>query len=144
MPINHSRNALLAKVHLAPKELGLDEDTRRAIQKELTGKDSAARMSVAELERLVRHYRSLGWRPRGRGGRPRATAQVRMIRALWHELAEAGVVRAPEGRREKALRAWVKRQTGVSAPEWLTPEQASAVIEMLKKWCARVGAEAER
>ena len=138
------RRGLLAKVHLAPKELWIDDDLRRAIQKELTGKESAAQMSVAELERLVRHYRRLGWRPRGRGGRPRATPQVRMIRALWHELAEAGVVRAPEGRREKALRAWVQRQTGVSAPEWLTPEQASAVIEMLKKWCARVGVEVER
>ena len=138
------RKGLLAKVHLAPKELGIDDETRRAIQVQLTGKESAARMTVPELERLVRHYRRLGWRPKGRGGRPRATAQVRMIRALWHELAEAGVVRASEGKREKALRAWVRRMTGVSAPEWLTPEQASHVIEALKQWRARVGAAEER
>lgn len=57
--------------------------------------------------------------------------QSRKIRALWLEMADAGIVR---DRSEQALARWVKRETGVSALRWLSNEQASHVIEKLKKW----------
>jgi len=39
----------------------------------------------------------------------------------------------------KALDAFVKRQAGVEALEWLTPEGANKGIEALKSWRARGG-----
>ncbi len=47
------------------------------------------------------------------------------------EMAAAGIVR---DRSEQALARWVKRETGISALRWLSNEQASGVIEKLKKW----------
>lgn len=60
--------------------------------------------------------------------------QSKKIRALWLEMAAAGVVRDSS---EQALALWVKRETGISALRWLSNEQASSVIEKLKKWQRR-------
>lgn len=131
------RRALLAKAHLAAKDLGLDEEARRAVQVGVTGRESCGAMSVAELELLLAHYRARGWRPKGKAPAPLPTGnpRSRKIRALWGELGRAGAVRA-EGR-EAALRAFCRRMTQVDAPEWLTPEQAGVVIEALKAWLGR-------
>ncbi|MEW6490730.1 MAG: regulatory protein GemA [Thermodesulfobacteriota bacterium] len=138
------RRALIAKAHLAAAQLGLDEETRRAVQAQVTGHASCAGMSVPELERLLTHYRGKGWtaRPSGaaRAQRQAAFPQARLIRALWLELRDLGELRdASEG----ALRSYVRRITGVAALEWLAkePQKARQVIETLKKWIARVQRE---
>jgi hypothetical protein len=46
-------------------------------------------------------------------------------------MAAAGVIRDNS---ELALARWVKRETGVDGLHWLNSEQASSVIEKLKKW----------
>lgn len=135
---------LIAKAHLAAKELGLDADTRRAVQRAVTGHESCAAMSVPELETLLAHYRAKGWRPKpARAARAKTLAsapQHKKIRALWLSLADAGAV---HHRDEGALRAYVKRQTGIGALEWLPVRDAGQVIEALKKWCHRVGVEVQ-
>lgn len=137
-----NRRALLAKAHLAAKDLGLDADTRRAVQLQVTGVESCGEMGIAQLEKLLAHYRAKGWRPKpGRAAKAKKLAsapQAKMIRALWLTLADAGAVRSRE---ENALRHYVKRNTGIGALEWLSVHDANRVIEGLKSWCARVGAE---
>lgn len=44
------RRALIAKIKIAQKELGLDDDTYRAVLERVTGKRSCADMDVSELE----------------------------------------------------------------------------------------------
>lgn len=55
------RRALLAKVHIAKKELGLDDGLYRAILKEEFGVESAADLRVEELEQLVRRFEEKGF-----------------------------------------------------------------------------------
>lgn len=62
-------------------------------------------------------------------------AQSKKIRALWLDMAETGIVKNPS---EAALAAYVKRLTGVDTLQWLSTEQASTVIETLKKWQKRM------
>lgn len=60
------RKRLIALAHLAAARLGLDEETRRAVQRAVTGVDSCAKMDVAALQRLIRHYQQKGaevWLP---------------------------------------------------------------------------------
>lgn len=59
---------------------------------------------------------------------------------LVHELRERIVAtdRVVRDASDKALRSFVQRQTGVKALEWLSTEQATAVIEALKAWHKRV------
>jgi hypothetical protein len=125
----------LAKIHVARKQLALEEDSYRAILERTTGKSSAAAMSEAERGRVLAEFERLGFRAQpGRKGRP---PHVKKIYALWGELQSRGaVVSGPRG--AAALRAFVRRQTGASAPEFLPPDKAASVTEALKSWIDRV------
>lgn len=132
-----SRRRLIAMVHIARGDLGLDEDTYRDILERVTGKRSAAELTVGELGLVVDALRERGFTPK-RTGQRSGKAHVRKVWALWGQLERAGRLREP-GR--ASCRSFVERMTGVTDPEWLTPEQANVVIEALKAWLRRpVGA----
>lgn len=132
-----NRRGLLAMVHIARKDLGLDEDSYRDMLEAVAGVRSASELDDAALLRVVENCKRLGWVPRAPKERRSDAPQVRMIWALWHEMSAAGIVRSPTS---AGLRAFVRSQTGVSDPEWLSPEQAGLIIEALKAWRARKGA----
>ncbi len=62
MDSRDSRRGLLAKVHIARKDLGLSEEEYRAILRELFGTGSAAQLSERQLGALVAHFLHRGWR----------------------------------------------------------------------------------
>ncbi len=131
---------LLAKIHIAKKELALDEATYRAILSRVTGCDSAKGLAVGKLISVLDEFKRLGWAPpsRGRAGDRRMGdgIQEAKIRALWLALWNLGAVEDPS---EAALGAYVKRIGGVDAPRFLRPAGARRVIETLKQWGARGG-----
>ncbi|MFZ5659159.1 MAG: gp16 family protein [Pseudomonadota bacterium] len=134
-----SRKADLAKIHLAIKELGWDDDTYRTVLWTIARVRSAADLDAKGRHKLISHLKSKGWRPKpSRGTTKRKLAddgQSKKIRALWLHLHSIGGVRNPS---EAALGAFVKRMTGTDALQWLSTEKAGKVIEELKKWVARV------
>lgn len=129
-----SRRTMLACVHIARKDLGLDEGAYREVVSRVSGGrcSSAGDLTERELERMIASFKARGWR----GGAPKrsGSAHVRKIWALWGDMCRKGVVREPT---RAALRAFVTRMTDVGDPEWLTPAQAIVVIEALKAWQAR-------
>ena len=54
-----NRSPMLAKVHIAKKELALDQDAYRAVLKAAAGKDSAAGMTERELEAVLTEMQRL-------------------------------------------------------------------------------------
>lgn len=145
-PVTHDqRRKDLAAIHLMAGQLGMDTaDRSDGSEYRATLWAVACKHSAAELDwrgrKLVReHFEGL-LKARGikrPAPQPRKLAddpQSRKIRALWLELHAAGKVRNSS---ESALAAFVKRQTKVEALQWLSAQQASAVIEDLKKWLAR-------
>ena len=129
----------LAAIHMGRKALGLGEEEYRALLMSVAGKASSGDMSEAERQRVVLRMRELGYQPASRASRPRTQRppHIRLVYALWGELQTRGaVVKGPRG--AKALRAWVSRQTGVSAPEFLTVEQGQKCAEALKLWIRRI------
>lgn len=137
-----ARRANLAKIHLAKKALCLDDATYRAVLQRVCGRDSAADVDYAGHLKLLAEFRRLGWSPAAKTPkRPSVkTPQQRKLRLLWLRLIEAGAVRSTE---ESALLHFVKKRTGVERLEWLTAAQAGALIESLKAWGKRVGADVE-
>lgn len=127
----------LAKIHIAKKQLAMDDDAYRAMLKSVAGVESAKSLSLSGVSKVLAHLKRCGFKPIAKKqSRPLADdAQSRKIRALWLELHQSGAVRNPA---ESALAQFVKRQTGVAALQWLTVEQASAVIEDLKQWQKRL------
>ena len=103
---------------------------------------SATTMSIAQLSTAVEEMKRLGFKVKHRQDTSRRKlaedAQSKKIRALWLEMHNQGIVRDPS---EASLNAYVKRLTGVEALQWLSTEQASGVIEALKKWRRRCSNE---
>lgn len=127
-------SALLAKLHIAKKQLALADAEYRGVLHRVTGKASAAALSVPELTAVLSEFERLGFK--GVRKPTKRAPHVRKVYALWGELQTRGaVVRGPRG--AGALRAFVRRQAGVAAPEFLTPEQSASVIEALKSWIDR-------
>jgi phage gp16-like protein len=123
------RRPLLARVHVARKELALEESSYRAILGRVTGCRSAGDLTVRQLKAVLVEFQRLGLKPHRK---PSGKAHVRKIFALWASMKP----HLTDPSRD-ALRAFVARQTGVGDPEWLTPAQANKVTEGLKAWRQR-------
>ncbi len=135
-----NRLRLIKLIHVARRELGMDDDTYRLLlsgMKGLGGATSTANLSVPNLYRVLEQLKQRGFKVRpSKKQRPLAADdQSKKIRALWLALHGAGEVRDPS---EEALGKFVMKMTGVQALQWLSGEQASQVIENLKKWQRRV------
>ncbi len=132
MAASEARRALLARAHIARKEMALSDDSYRAILLRITGCESAAACSDAQLTAVIGEFTRLGWKPKHR--RPKsAHPHVRLVWALWRDMKPL----LRDGS-DAALRRFVQRQAGVADPEWLGADGARKVIEGLKQWRRRL------
>lgn len=131
------RKQLIQLIHVAKSKLALDEETYRAMLLRIGGKNSSAELSVPKLVLVLEYLKNSGFTVNSKkstrleSGDP----QSRMIRGLWLQLANMGVVRNAS---EAALAAFVERMTKVAALQWLSTAQASHMIEHLKEWRQRI------
>lgn len=136
------RNGLIAKIHIAKKDLGFDDDIYRTVLHSVTQKESCGVMNNRELESVYSHLKTLGAgaqkkAPARAGERKMDWAdQSRKIRALWLNLYHLGALSDPS---EEALCGFVERMTGIKALQWLYPEAADKAIKALRGWLERVG-----
>lgn len=150
-----ARRRELAKIHIARKYLHLDEDTYRQVIRDIGGavSGSSADLNPLGRARVLKHLQSKGWKSKRRPAEKRSAnsgeilasaLQVAMIRSVWIQMAEAGVI---ENRTEQGLRAWVKsssrryhpNKAGYSTPEFMPEWVAQRLIEHIKQWAKRCG-----
>ncbi|MBZ0250877.1 MAG: regulatory protein GemA [Burkholderiales bacterium] len=135
-PTDQGRKRDLATIHVAKKQLGMDDDTYRSMLWAVGRVKSAGDLDFAGRRAVLDHLKACGFRHH----RPQAQdPQSRKIRALWLELKALGALRDSS---EEALAAYAERVTGVQALQWLSSDQASQVIEQLKAWRRRLAQEA--
>jgi phage gp16-like protein len=143
--------ALIAKIHIAKKQLQLDDDVYRSVLAHVAdGFTSCAKMNVKQLEAVLDHFKAKGFKPtKSKNGRrmspPSGNAklpEIDKIRAIWITMAKHGIVRDSS---ELALNAYVKRMTakqnqgnGVASVAWLNQASCNTVLEALKKWHRRI------
>lgn len=107
------RRALLAKVHIAKKELLQDDDVLyRAILEREFGKHSAADLSELELGWLVDYFVQHGWQAKGEGRGARGNKQIVTLHARAKEIA--GEI----DNGERRLLGLVRKCCGVDRLEW--------------------------
>ncbi|MFN3749357.1 MAG: gp16 family protein, partial [Sphingorhabdus sp.] len=138
-PSFSNRRAMIGKVHVAKKELGLDDDSYIAVIARVThGKMSSADCSDAELVAVIEEFRKLGWQAKPKNPAPRHAdhATARKARALWISLAQLGAI---ENGSEKALEAFATRQTGVDRMQWTDQALMYKLIEALNAIAMRNG-----
>ena len=145
-----NRNAELAVIHIAKKELALDDDLYREIVRRVSARfrrnpvNSSGDMTARERGAMLTELHTLGFRnPTAPRKAPApGSFQEAKIRELWRLLNEAGALNDSS---EKALQKFIRRQTmgAQTIPRWLTAEQANKVIEGLKSWHARIESRRE-
>lgn len=132
---------LLAKIHIAKKELGLDEETYREILNAKCKVQSAKFLSNEQALKLVRHFKGLGWIPRSKpkkyddqkGDFYSATpGQKRKIEAMWHDLYRGN-------EETKHLRQFLFNHFKVSDIRFLDRRTAYDAVEALKAMQKRRG-----
>ena len=143
------RAADLAKIHIAKKDLGLDDAAYIEMLRTATGMDdveSAAELNGFERLQVIQYCQRRGWKPtrKGKGTLSPTSAdlpkaekrQSAKIRALWITLHKAGQVHHGS---EEALSRYVRRMTKGKAlnADRLDSHQANVVIEALKGWAQR-------
>jgi len=121
----------LALIHVAKKQVGLDDAAYRDLLRQAAGVDSARHLDRRGFERLMRRFAELGFRstlPRKPLG-PRAgmatDRELALIRRLWRDYAREG--EAPE----IGLRTWLEKRFKVSDLRFLSAEDAPRVIGAL-------------
>lgn len=125
-----------AIINIAKGQLGLDDDTYRALLVRITGKASLRAMNPSEHRAVIDEMKRLGFKVTGGRTAPSTKPYVRMIHALWKNCHRNGAI---EDGSRKALRAFCKRfvAPGDSAigvdPDLLDYAQAAPIIEALKK-----------
>lgn len=121
----------VAMLHVAKKQIGLDDETYRSILKKVGGAESAADLSRYGYDDVLAEFKRLGFRatsPNRSFGRRRGMAtpeQVGLIRKLWTEWAGG---EEPE----KGLNAWLERSYHVSALRFLPTDKAGKAITGLR------------
>lgn len=135
------RRALIAKVHIAPKQLGMTEEDYRAVLRRVTGRISAADCTVVQLQALVAAFEAKGFRASAAPRKPGAVKQAdhpvaRKARALWISL---GLLCGVKDYSEAALEGFARRQMGCERFQWIDQAQADKLIEALKDRLERHG-----
>lgn len=127
----------IALLHVARKQLGLDEDAYRDILRRWGGVESSADLDPVAFEKVMIRMEQLGfrstWQKRTFGYRHESMAspaQVNYIRTLWEKYQ-------PEDTNEAGLNAWLTKYHHVSALRFVSAEKAQGVITALKKMVAR-------
>lgn len=143
-----SRQTELAQIHIAKKQLDMDEDTYRMMLNNITGHNSTRDMDLQDRYRVLAHLKKIGFK--SKRGKKRLSpkskgTQLDVIRAIWIEMAKDGYIKDGS---ETALDHWVARMTarynkgkGIDSVAWLDEFTAQRVLEALKKWQRRLEVE---
>lgn len=122
----------LGAIHVANKQLGLDEDTARDLYQRVTGKRSLREMNDRELQLIVTEHRRQGFKPAEKGLQG---PFAKKLQALWIAAWNLGIVR---DRHDAAMLSFVRRQTGIEHTRFLLDaDDAARAIDALKAWMTR-------
>jgi len=122
-------------IHALKSRARLDEETYRDFLARETGKRSSKELSRSEAIRVIDGLKGVST-PVQRVVRNNLNGPfAAKLRALWISAYHLGIAK---DRRDSAMLAFVKRQTGIEHTRWLRePRDAAKAIEGLKAWIAR-------
>lgn len=135
--LSAQRRTLLAQVHVARKQIGMDEDDYRALLSRITGHGSAKDCDDRQLGAVIAEFERLGFRPSHAPRRsPAGSPTARKARAMWISLYQLGAIADAS---EAALEAFARRQLHVDRLQWADERQGFRLIEALKAMANRYG-----
>ena len=128
----NSKQTLIAKIHIAKKELALDDETYRDVLERVTGKTSCKGMNLNELKAVVMDLKRLGFTPKqtaktqtDHGRRPTTTADKQPM------LDKIEAILTDRGLHWHYAHGMAKKMFGKELVTWLTTEQMYKVVQAL-------------
>ena len=125
-----SRNGLLATIHIAKKELGLEDGTYRDILEGVLGVRSLTGVKDRQkLTRVIMHLRACGWED----SRPQAARHTppRPIEGCEALMGKIGAYLAEAKRPWSYATALSKRLCKIDALEWCKAEDLAKIVAAL-------------
>lgn len=127
------RNQQLSKIHVAKKDLGMDDESYRAMLARVAGVTSAKDLNPRQVGLVLREFERLGWKQKPGRARPHAAAdRAKLVGKIEAQLAEAG-------RPWDYADALAKRLYKVERLEWLDARQLGGVVTALARDAQRHG-----
>ncbi|GLK85708.1 regulatory protein GemA [Ancylobacter defluvii] len=136
-------NQQKAAIHALKTRAGLDDDHYRDMLRQQVSATSSKNLTRDQAGRVIEHLKLIAGqsnapakkKPLAEGALALDGPYAGVCRALWLAGWNLGVF---EDRRDTALVAFVERQTGLKAMNWLRDEKdGRAVVEALKAWIGR-------
>lgn len=136
-----------ALIHVARRELHLEDDEYRALLNEAAGVTSSAQLDQDGFTKVLERFKAIGfvhrpgpntapmWPPKPRfGSRPgmATEAQIQLMLRLWSTWSP--------GADERALDHWMERSYGVTSVRFATVYVAQQAIDGLRAMVARKAA----
>lgn len=125
----------IALIHLAKKQLGLDEELYRSVLQGYGRAATATELDAGGFKRVMAYFTACGfrstWTKRTFGERRGMASprQVELIRQLWRQWSG--------GDDNAHLDAWIERSFHVTALRFLPSEKAAKAITALKAMAGR-------
>jgi hypothetical protein len=136
MASENRRKKLIQLIHVGKGKIGMDEDAYRAFLAGVCGRDSAAKMTIRQLEQALKAMRKNGFEGPPNRVKPEeegraSMAQLEYIKGMWAVCAR--------NKSDAALTAFVKRISGVDALRFLDVALAKNVILALRDMMEKAG-----
>lgn len=143
-----TKSQLIKLIHIAKRQLGLDDETYRALLVTETKKNTCSKMLKHELEKVYDALKRKGFNYSGVKKGAAQTVKtadwrgdIKKIRAIWITMGHQGFI---SDSRDRPLDAFVERMTkkftgglGIKTLAWLDSNLARHVLESLKNWHIR-------
>ena len=128
-----SRSANLAKIHIAKKQLGMDDATYRAMLQSHGGVTSSKDLTLISAAKVLAHLERCGFKPKAAntGKRPITTSD----RAALMSKVEAQLCDA--GRPWSYVDGMAQKMFKVDKASWLSAEQLMKVVAALAYYAKR-------
>lgn len=140
-----TRQRQIAQIHIAKKELGMDDDTYRAMLQGVAGVDSSSKLDFAGMTKVLKHLRAAGFKGTAAGGNEwayvfRLSPDRQLYAKKIYRLAQRlGVNGQPL---TKSYIEGISRQmTGCTKPlEFCSPDDLHKIVQALEVHVKRTGA----
>lgn len=129
--VNENRNSLYAKINIAKKQQGLDEETYRAFLLSSTGKESLKLMSYKDLQKVIKGFEDTGFVATKKTDKPSVEAH------LQGQINKIGAILTELGRVRKVYIPWsyatgiLKQMYNISTWNTSNREQLQSIITAL-------------
>ncbi|MDO6419368.1 regulatory protein GemA [Amphritea sp. 2_MG-2023] len=122
------RKAAIVQIHIAKKQLGLDDETYRQMLAVLTGKNSCAQMTINELKWVISHLKKCGFKnkPQTYGQRPNPGASRRAL------MNKVEALLADNGLHWNYAHSMAAHMFKVEKVDWLDPHQLHKLVAALE------------